>query len=72
MLYLENIWRTNRCAKSVDVIVSWAGIKIVCLVSWSTMTRIISNLENNRSFLIKSIKIEFYGHLEIESHLRDL
>ena len=36
------------------------------------MTKIVSNLENNRSFLMKSIEIEFYGHLEIVSCLRDL
>ena len=34
------------------------------------MTRIVSNLENNRSFLMKSIEMEFHGHLGIESCLR--
>ena len=33
MLCLENTWRMNRYAKSVDAIVSWAGIKITCLMS---------------------------------------
>jgi len=36
------------------------------------MTRIVLNLEDDRSFLMKSIKMEFYSHLEIESCLRDL
>jgi len=35
------------------------------------MTKIVSNLENNGSFLIKSIEMEFHSHLEIESYLRD-
>jgi len=29
------------------MMVSWAEIKIICLVSQSTMTKIVSNLENN-------------------------
>ena len=35
------------------------------------MTKIVLNLENNRSFLMKSIEMEFYGCSEIESCLRD-
>jgi len=70
--YLENTWRTNRHAKSVDIMVSWAGIKIVCLVSQSTMTKIVSNLEDDGSFTIKSIEIEFHGCLGIRSYLKDL
>ena len=62
----------NKYAKSKDVMVSWAEIKIACLVSWSTMTKIVSNPENDRSFLIKSIEIEFHGCSGIESCLRDL
>jgi len=62
----------NRYAKAVDVMVLWAGIKITCLVSWSTMTKIVSNPENDRSFLMKSIEMEFYGCLRIECCLRDL
>ena len=70
--YLENIWRTNRYAKSTDMIMSWTEIKITCLVSQSTITKIVSNPEDNKSFLIKSIEIEFHGCLGIESCLRDL
>ena len=62
----------NRCAKSTDVMVSWTGIKIVCLVSWSTMIKIVSNPENDGSFLMKSIEMEFHGCSEIGSCLRDL
>jgi len=36
------------------------------------MMRIVLNLENNGSFSMKFIKIEFYGHSGIESCLRNL
>ena len=36
------------------------------------MTKIVSNPEGNRSFLMKSIEIEFHGHSEMGSCLRDL
>ena len=36
------------------------------------MTRIVSKLEENRSFLMKSIDVEFYDYSRIESCLRDL
>jgi len=58
--------------EQTDVIVLYVEMKISCLVSWLTITKIVSNLENNRSFLMKSIKMEFHSHLEIESCLRDL
>ena len=50
----------------------WAGIKIACLVSWSTITKILSNLEDDGSFSMKSIEMEFHSHLGIKSCLRDL
>jgi len=62
----------NRHANSEDVMVSWAGIKITCLVSQLTMTKIVSNLEDDRSFSMKPIEIEFYGYSGIGSCLRDL
>ena len=62
----------NRCAKSVDVIVLWARIKIICLISQLTMTKIVSNPENDRSFSIKSIEMKFHSCSEIGSCLRDL
>ena len=61
----------NRRAKSVDVMVSWAGIKIACLVSQSTMTKIVSNPEDDGSFSMKSIEMEFHGHSGMGSCLRD-
>ena len=36
------------------------------------MTKIVLNLEEDRSFLMKSIKMEFYGYLGIESCLRSV
>ena len=36
------------------------------------MTKIVSNLENNRSFSMKSIEMEFHSRLGIGSYLRDL
>jgi len=61
----------NRHAKSIDIMVLWIEIKIACLVSRSTMTKIVSNLEDDESFLMKSIEIEFYGYSGIGSCLRD-
>jgi len=54
------------------MIVSWARIKIACLVSWSIMTKIVSNLENDGSFLMKFIEMKLHSCSEIESCLRDL
>ena len=61
----------NRHAKSVNMMVSWAGIKIACLVSQSTMTKIVSNLEDDGSFLMKSIEMEFHSRSGMGSCLRD-
>jgi len=46
------------------VMVLWIGINI-------TLTKIVSNLEDDRSFLIKFIEMEFHGHLGIGSCLKD-
>jgi len=54
------------------MMVLWIEIKIAYLVSQSTITKIVSNLENDRSFLIKFIKMEFYSCSGIGSYLRDL
>ena len=62
----------NRRAKSVDVMVLWAEIRITCLVSWLTMTKIVSNPEDDGSFSMKSIEMEFHGCSGIGSCLRDL
>jgi len=55
----------------MNMMVLWTEIKITCLVSQLTMTKIMSNLEDNGSFLMKSIEMEFHGHSGIESCLRD-
>jgi len=55
----------------MDMMVLWAEIKIACLVSWSTITKIVSNLEDDGSFLMKSIEMEFHGRLGMGSCLRD-
>ena len=52
--------------------VLWAEIKIAYLESQSIMTKLVSNLEDDRSFLIMSIEMEFHGHSGMESCLRDL
>jgi len=62
----------NRCAKSVNMMVLWAGIKIACLVSQLTMTKIVSNPEDDGRFLMKSIEMEFHSYSGIGSYLRDL
>ena len=67
----KNTWRTNKHAKFKDMMVSWAGINITYLVSQSTMTKIVSNLEDDKSFSMKSIEIEFHGCSGIGSCLRD-
>ena len=45
-------------ANSVKIVISWTGMKIACLVSQQTVTRILSNLENNKNFLMKYIEME--------------
>jgi len=47
-------------------------MNIVCLDSQLTMTRIMSQPDDENSFLMKSIKIEFQSHLGIESCLSNL
>jgi len=42
------------------MILLYIMMKIAYLVIWLIITEIISNIKNNTSFLIKSIKIEFY------------
>ena len=64
--------KNDRYTKSTDIIVLWVAIKITCLVSQLTITKIVSNPDNDGSFSMKSIKIEFHSCSEIESYLRDL
>ena len=62
----------NRHAKSVDMMMSWAEIKIAYLVSQLTMNKIVSNPEDDGSFLIKFIEMEFHSRSGMGSCLRDL
>ena len=52
------------------MMMSWTGIKFVCLVSQLTMIKIVSNLENSRNFLIKSIEIELYSCLGLFRNMK--
>lgn len=71
-LCLVNIQITNSYASSIEVIVSDVRIKIAYLESQSTMTRIMSKLEKEESFLMKFIDIKFYGYSEIKIFLSNL
>jgi len=63
---------TNSLANLVEVMVLDVRMEIAYLKSQSTMTRMVSKLEENGSFLLKSMDIEFYDYSGIESCLRDL
>ena len=54
---LEKTCRTNNFASSADMIVSWVGMNIACLVSRLTTTRIAVCLEDQGNFSMKSIEI---------------
>ena len=62
---------TNRCASSAEVMVSWVGMYIPCFDSQSTITRIVSKPEEEGSFSMKSIEIEFHRRSGIGSCWRD-
>jgi len=71
-LYLENTWRMNRYARTVEVMILCIEIKITYLVSQLMITRIVSNSNDDRSFSIKSMKMKFYKCSEMRSYLKDL
>ena len=48
-------------ANSVEVMVSWVGMKIPCLDNLSMMTRMEVNLEDGGSCLMKSMEMESHG-----------
>ena len=62
---------TKRRASSAEVMVSWVGMNMACFDSQSTITRMVSKLEEEGSFSMKSIEIEFHGHSGIGSCWRD-
>ena len=57
-------------ARLVEVMVSCVGMKMLCFDSQSTMTRIVSKLEDRGSFLMKSMEMEFQGCSGIGSCFR--
>ena len=61
----------KRRASSAEVMVLWVGMNIACFDRRSTITRMVSKPEEEGSFSIKSIEIEFHGHSRIGSCWRD-
>ena len=59
---LEKTWMTKSLASSVEVMVSYVGMKMLCFDSRSTMTRMVSKPEDGGSFSMKSMEMEFQGH----------
>ena len=66
---LENMWSRKSFASSRLVMVSWVGMKMDCLESWSTMTRMAVKPEDEGSCSMKSIKMEFQGFSRMGSCL---
>ena len=71
-LCFEKTWMTKSHANSTEVILSWVGINMACFDRQSTITRIVLKPEEEGSFLMKSIEIEFHGRSGIGSCWRDL
>ena len=62
--------KTNSLANIGDVIILTVGIKIDCLVRWSMMTNIVSELLDMGNFSMKSMDVEFHGLSGIRSYFR--
>ena len=60
----------NNLASIGAVIVSMVRMKIDCLESQLTIMRMVSYLEDGGTFSMKSMEIEFQGHLGIRCCLR--
>ena len=58
---LEKTWSMNSLVSSGTLIVLTVGMKMDCLMSWSTMTRMVSKPEDRGSFSTKSMEVEFHG-----------
>ena len=58
----EKTWSTNNWASMGAVMISTVGTNIDCLVSQSTMTRMVSYPEDGGSFSMKSMEMEFQGN----------
>ena len=61
-LYFEKTWSTNSWASMGAVMVSTVETNMDCLVSRSTMMRMVSCPEDGGSFSMKSMEIEFQGN----------
>ena len=58
----EKTWSMNNCPSMGAVMVSTIRTNINCLVSQSTMTRMVSCPEDGGSFSMKSMEMEFQGN----------
>ena len=67
---MEKTWRMNNLANIGNMMVLTVGIKIDCLVRWSTMTSIVSELLDMGNFSMKSMDIEFHSLSGIGSCFR--
>ena len=65
----EDLNSVGNCSKQCEVIISTIRMNIACLESQLIITRIMSKLDNEYSFLIET---KFYKHLEIRSCLSNL
>ena len=61
-LCFEKTWSTNSWASIGEVMVSTVGTNMNCLVSQSTMMRMVSYPEDGGSFSMKSMETEFQGN----------
>ena len=66
----EKTWSMNSWASIGAVMVSTLGTNTDCLVSQSTMTRIVLYPEDGGSFLMKSMEMEFQANSGTGSCLR--
>ena len=66
---LENTWSRKSFASSGLVMVLWVEMKMDCLESQSTTTRMVVKLEDEGSCSMKSIEMEFQGFSGIGSCL---
>ena len=61
-LCFEKMWRMNSWANIGAVMVSTIRTNMDCLVSRSTMTRMVLYPEDRGSFSMKSMEMEFQGN----------
>ena len=71
-LCFKKTWSMNSWANIGAVMVSTVRTNMDCLVSRSTMTRMVSKPEDGGSFLMKSMEMEFQGNSGTGSCLSSL